>query len=338
MKIAIYHRQLITCLATLAVFVFQSCDDNASYDVVGNPANIVYINTQEWTPINAPRNQYTFKITHTPVGDLGSVSAMFPVRSTKPMDKATVIKSAVDSTLIDGYNEKYSTACVSLPEGVINLSKSSVTISEGQYISDDSITVSIDSAKLALLTDSAYLVPIRLTSVSESDVQINSEYNTAYLRINTVNTLIKDNAGSADMAGSLVTDYSAWTVTSTPASTVNTFENIFDGSTATFWQFGTSPVTIIVDMNELKEMTGLRLFARYASYGTSYIFSKVKVALSKDNSTFEDAGTATSSTMANESGYQYIRFYNAEEARYIKLTLNWVSTYRSICELGVYTK
>jgi len=334
MKISLNYKHIMACFVVIAASTFQSCDDKETYDVVGNPANIIYINTLGWVPNKVSNNQNTFSVVHTPIGDFGNVLAKIPLRSTKPMSKTTSVKAELDNSLIEVYNKTYGTTCVALPEGVIDLSKAMATISEGKYLSGDSVTISIDKSKLALLTQKAYLIPVKLTSSSDPGSQVSSDYGTAYIIINTSKTLIKDNVGSAAMLGSLVTNYSTFTVTSDPASTRNTFTNVFDGSTSTNWQFGTSPVTLVIDMKELKKVGGLRLYAQYASYG--YVFNKVQVSSSKDNVTFEEIGTCTNTTMANESGYQYIGFYAATEARYVKLSLNWSSSYRYICELGIY--
>jgi len=337
MKITLNFKHLLACFVVIAASTFQSCDDKETYDVVGNPANIIYINTQGWIPGKVSNNQNTFSVVQTPIGYVGNVLTKIPIRSTKPMATNTSVKAELDNSLIEAYNKEYGTTCVALPEGVIDLSKAVATIPQGAYLSADSVNISIDNSKLALLTGKAYLAPVKLTSTSDPGSEVSKKYSTAYIVINTSKTIIKDNVASADMLGSLVTNYSTFTVTSDPASTRNTFANIFDGSTTTYWQFGTSPVSIVVDMKELKKVTGFRLFSYYAASGSSYLFSKVQVSLSKDNVTFEESGTSTSSTMVNESGYQYISFYGAAEARYVKLTLHWASSYyRRICELGVY--
>lgn len=324
------------CFVVIAASIFQSCDDKETYDVVGNPSNIIYINTQQWSSINEQRNQFTFEIVHTPSGDFGTVLAKFPIRSTKPLNKAVTLKVEVDNSLVVAYNKSYGTTCAVLPDGILDLSKAIASISEGKCLSADSITISMDKSKLALLTQQNYLIPVKLSTISRSDFQISSDYSTVYLAINTSTKIIKDNVGSGTMVGSLETDYSGWTVTSDPASAGNAFADIFDGSTDSYWQFDESEVTLTVNLKTVKKISGFRLYTQYASYG--YIFSNIQVSISKDNVTFDVAGTCTDSTMANESGYQYIGFYGGVEARYVKLKLQWkYPWFHSLCELGVYT-
>ena len=336
MNISLNFRCIIACLAVIATFSFQSCSDEETYDVIGNPINKIYINTHEWSPVNAQKNLFSFSIVHTPVGDFGDILAKFPIRSTRPMSSSVTVKAELDNSLVDAYNKTYGTKCVALPDGVLDLSKAMATIEERKSLSGDSITVSVDQSKRALLTDKAYLAPIRLVSVSESGSEISSEYSTAYVLITTSTNLIKTNVGSDGMVGSLVSDYSTWTATSDDTPSGGAFSDLFDGSTSSSWDFSSINETIVVDMKENKNVSGFRLYAQYGEWG--YNFNKVKISLSDDNISFNEIGTSTNSNMTNESGYQYICFYGSVKARYIKLSLTWMyQWYPSICELGVYT-
>lgn len=336
MKILLNFRCIMACLAITATFLLQSCNDEQTYDVVGSSVNKIYINTQEWSPINTPKNAFSFSIVHTPVGEFGTVLAKFPVRSTIPMSQSATVVVELDNSLVDAYNKKYGTKCVALPDGVLNINNATATIAEGASLSGDSISVSIDSSKLSLLTEKAYLAPIKLISVSESGSEISSQYNTAYVLVNTSTSRIKANVGSSGMLGALISGYSTWTVTSDITASRYTYSYIFDGSTSTSWRFSGSAVTLVIDMKANKNVSGFRLYAQYATYG--YIFSQAKISLSTDNVTFDEVGTSTNSNMAIESGYQYIGFYGAIQARYVKLALTWNNTnYPYICELGVYT-
>ncbi|WP_321518610.1 BT_3987 domain-containing protein [uncultured Bacteroides sp.] len=335
MNISLNFRCIIACLATFVALSLQSCSDKETYDVMGNPINKVYINTRDWGPINTPKNSFSFSIVHTPIGDFGDILAKFPIRSTREVSKSITVKAELDNSLVEVYNKTYGTKYVALPDGVLDLSKATSTIERGQSLSSDSITVSADPSKRALLTEKFYLAPIKLSSVSESDCEISSEYNTAYVLITTSTSLIKTNVGSSEMLGSLVTNCSTWTVTSDITPSAGTYSNIFDGSKTTNWRFPSTPVILVIDMKESKKVSGLRLFAQYAQYG--YIFNQVNISLSKDNVTYNEIGTSKDNDMTNESGYQYISFYGSVEAQYIKLTLNWKYNYYPwICELGIY--
>lgn len=168
----------------------QSCSDKESYDVTGNSANKIYVNTGKGSATNAPKSLYSFKVVQTETGAVGDVHLQYPVRSTRPMSSSVTVKSEVDNSLIAAFNEKYKTTYVAFPDGVFDMSKALANIAQGDYISKDSIEVSIDPSKLSLLTEKAYLAPIRLTSVSSKGAEVSSDYTntTVYLVVNITST------------------------------------------------------------------------------------------------------------------------------------------------------
>lgn len=338
MKLSYKFSYLRVCLIALATSSLFSCSKDESYDVTGDSQNKIFINTQQWAPINAPQNTFSFTVVHTPVGDFGDFTAKIPVRSTRPVSSETKVEGSVDNSLVEAYNMAHGTKYAVVPEGVITFANPSVTIAKDTYLSADSIQVGVANDKLKLLTEKAYLVPVKLTSVKGSNCGISKDYSVAYIVITTSVNRIKPNAGSADMVGTLVSDYSTWTATATPGSTSGSVSSIFDGDTDTSWGFSASPVTMVIDMKDVKAVSGFRLFSQYAEYGSYYMFYEVKVALSTDGVTYDELGTCNRSDMASEDGYQYIGFYGGYEARYVKLTIKWNTWYKSICELGVYTK
>ena len=66
MKINIKYAAL--SLLAVAGITMASCSDDESYDVYGNPQNLVYFKA------NAD-NTFTGTVAHTPVGDFGGVDA-----------------------------------------------------------------------------------------------------------------------------------------------------------------------------------------------------------------------------------------------------------------------
>lgn len=340
MKLSYKFSYLRVCLIALATSSLFSCSKDESYDVTGDPQNKIFINTQQWAPINSLPNSFSFSVVHTPVGDFGEFSAKVPVRSTRPVGSETKVMGSVDNSLVESYNKDHGTSYAVLPQDVASsfMVTNSATIAKDGYLSGDSIKVGVANDKLKLLTEKAYMVPVKLTSVSGSNCGISKDYSVAYIVITTSVNRIKPNAGSADMVGTLVSDYSTWTATATPGSTSGSVSSMFDGSTSSSWRFPSSPVTMVIDMKDVKDVAGFRMFSQYAQYGSFYMFSQVKVELSSDDVTYDEVGTCKSGDMVSENGYQYIGFYGSYKARYVKLTLYWNSSYTRICELGVYTK
>jgi hypothetical protein len=279
-----------------------------------------------------------FAVVHTPVGDFGNVKAKFPIRSLRAVDNTAKVTAKLDNSLIDAYNTKYATSYVKFPDGTLNVDSLTATILKGQSVGEDSLILSVPSSALSQLTGPGYIAPIRITAISGADGTESEDYGIGYVIVTTSTKLIKANVGSADMLGSLVPDYSAWTASS--ANSGNTdFSSLVDGDTWGGWDFNSSPSTLIIDMKAEKNVTGIRSYSMYAEYG--YTFSQVGLSLSTDGTTYTDAGTSSSSDMANESGYQYIGLYGAVKARYLKITYNWTYNYSwatSIEELGVYVQ
>ena len=99
MKINTY---ILGLLAVAGLFSFQSCDDE-SYDVVGNPDNLIYF---------PPKGQFnntsaaveTFTVVSTPVGYFGDeVYAKFGVSATRPMDGSATVTAVIDNGLVEGF-------------------------------------------------------------------------------------------------------------------------------------------------------------------------------------------------------------------------------------------
>jgi hypothetical protein len=331
--ISFNYKWIITCCAIIVTALsLPSCSkDDESYDVVGDPSNIVYINTQGSSSIKAPKNLFSFSIVHTPAGDIGDVLAKIPVRSTKPMNKSVTVKAELDTSLVSAYNKTYGTKCLVLPDGVLDMSKATAIIKEGKYTSADSITVSINPTKRSLLSGSAYLAPIKLVSVSESDIKINKDYSTAYILINTSSTNCYQKPSASDMVGTLVSNRSLWTA-SFDVSTYGSISNLFDGDTGSDVYYGSKNSTLTLDLaNTYNNITGIRIH----TWDTQYGLTNMNVSSSNDGTNWTLQGSAALTT---GNIYQYIKFYSPISSRYIKLEITgWLSNYIDIAEIDVYT-
>lgn len=323
----------------LATLTLQSCSSDQSYDVVGNPNNLFYIKANSSSSVSSP-NTLAFAVVHTPVGDFGNVKAKFPIRSLRAVDNTAKVTAKLDNSLIDAYNTKYATSYVKFPDGTLNVDSLTATILKGQSLGEDSLILSVPSSALSQLTGPGYIAPIRITSISGADGTDSEDYSIGYVIVTTSTKFIKANVGSADMQGTLITDYSSWTGSS-DTGTASTFSQMFTSSNYSGWSFSANPSTMIIDMQETKNLTGFRMMSIYGS-SSSYSFKNVAVAVSTDGANYTDCGSATSSEMTNQSGYQYICFYGSMSCRYLKLTVTWASSYGSyyykIVHFGAYVK
>jgi hypothetical protein len=331
-KIAIY--KIAYLLFGITAVALTGCKDTA-YDVTGDTVNRVYINTHTSTT-----NTYSFSVVHTPVASTGTITASFPVRCTQEAKTDLQVTLSIDTNLVSTYNKANSTRYKAIPNELTTLTNNVLTIPQGQTISKDSITITVPSDKLSQLTDSSYLIPVKISTVnvSEKDAAGSSNYNTVYLKISTSKTNIKSGAGSSDMVGTIVSTRTGWTITSDASTMSGSGSNVFDSSTSTAYYNTSSSIstlTFTVDLaTTYTTISGLRIYTRYANYG--YYSSTVGVYTSTDNSTWTSQGTVNLSATYN---YNYICFYSTVSARYIKLVMSgWTYYYyKGLTDFNIYT-
>ncbi|MBP1613580.1 MAG: protein of unknown function type protein [Bacteroidetes bacterium] len=331
------YKYFCVCFIVIATLSLQSCGNDDSYDVVGNPNNLFYIKANSPSSVSSP-NTLLFTVVHTPAGDFGDIKAEFPVRCLRNVDETTKVTAQLDNSLIEAYNAKYGTSYVQFPDDALDFDLSTVTVENGSYIARDSLTASVPNSALAKFTGSGYIAPIRITSVVGSKGQSSEDYGVGYIIVKTSTKLIKSSVTSSDMLGTLVTDYSDWSASCAQSSN-NDFGSLVDGDTWSGWDFDSSTATVVVDMQSEKEFTGIRsfcLYGMYSSYG--YYFNNIVLAYSTDGANYIDAGSVSNSEMVNESGYQYVCLYGAVKARYLKIIYTCNSSWgRGLYEFDVYT-
>lgn len=323
-------------------FSLSSCSSDNDYDVKGNPDNLVYFKA------NA-NNTFNCSVIHTPVGDFGDVDAKFAVRMQRPASSNSTIIAEVDTSLIATYNKKNNTVYKVVPASLIDQSKMTATILKDSVKAQDSIEISIPESKLPLLTDSAYLIPVRITEV-KGDGKGSEERGIGYVTISRETKLIQTKVNPENMPGSLLSDYLGWTAKFGDSSNSIDIKELFDNDITN--GPGLNPTngnTVIIDMQSVKNVIGIRLARWYYSYewggetyGYGYWFSAVHIWLSEDGNWNKstDVGITSSNDMSSDAnGFQYIALYGAIKSRYIKLQISsGDSEYSSLAELGVYTK
>ncbi|WAC40730.1 BT_3987 domain-containing protein [Pedobacter sp. SL55] len=340
-NISLNIRFIIVSFFAVMVSVFQSCSKKETYDVTGDTETRIFINSEGRSSLANLKNSFTYTIQHTVESSTSNadIQAKFAVQSTKPVSSTVTVNAEVDNSLVAAYNTANNVSFATLPSGAVTLNKTSVTIEQGSSISSDQILVSVDQSKFAELTAPAYLLPIKLSSISNNAAKISTNYQTAYIVINTKEVIVKPSVPASGMLGALVTNYSTWGITANGTPTTGTtLAQMFDGNVSTRWGFATHPLTITADMMETKTIGGFRLFA-YRALTNGISFSNVVVSVSDDGVNYKELGTATNATMTNAAGYQYIGLYKTVQARYFRLAVTWSSTsQRGISELGVYVQ
>lgn len=184
-----------------------SCSSDDSYDVKGNPADLVFLN-------KTAQKEFTGVIYHTPVGDLGSAKACFPAQIQRPTTGDVTVGVVADTSFVAKYNENHGTSYVSAPDDVLgSLKVKKATIKQGEYISADSVEVEVPQESFAKLTAPGYVIPLKL---SPSGAVGSEDQGVAYLIVNTSGNFLKFKATTAT------------------TSVVNTPVGVFGGIDASF--------------------------------------------------------------------------------------------------------
>jgi hypothetical protein len=314
----------------LSVLVLNSCTKEATTTITGDTVNRVFVKTP-----TSYINLYKFSIIHTPVSELGTVLISFPARSTMAAPSDVKVSFQVDNSLISAYNTANGTNFSQIPDSLLTLVNTQLTIPKGAYSSVDSLSMSITNKRLHYLPDPGYILPIKITSISTvPNTVISTNENIVYVVINTSSTNCYNTPLIGDMVGTLITPRTAWTATLDATLNSGALTNMFDAKTNTYWFVSPAKeVNLTVNLGSaVSNITGIRIH----SYSTSYSLTSAVVYTSIDGTTWTSQGIANLSTA---SSYQYIKFYSPiASAKYIKLDVkSWKSgSYVIMAEFDVY--
>lgn len=300
-------------LAIALLTTLFACSDKEHFDVTGDTVNRIFVNTR-----SSYVNEVSFNVIHTPIGNMGdNVSIKIPVRATMPVSAATRVTLALDPSLIDSYNAKNGTAFKAIPTNLLDIANGHLTIPSGATLSTDSMSIQVKD--IAALTDPAYVVPLKITSVSgAAGATVSENLSSVFLRVNTRSTNVYDSPTS--VPGTLITDRNGWTARVTPTPTAGQVAWMFNTSTTQHWTLApAAQCDIDVDMGSLKDgIQGIRMVS-----ANSYRILQVETFTSLDGSTWTSQGI---SSVANANN-QFIRFYAPVRARHTRIrVLGWQNT------------
>ena len=281
-----------------AALTLASCGSDESYDVTGNPDNLVYFNL-------GGDNTRSYMVIHTPVSHIGAFEAKFPAKIRRPADAPTTVSVVMDNSLVEQFNAAHGTNYAAVPDGVVSLTNAVAHIQPSEYASADSIQVSVPESSLAQLTEKAYIVPFRISQVQGSG-KASQERGVAYIVINTEEKIINDGARSDQMRGTAIPaeEMAAWSCDKDDLAYV--MNGDWEG-----WEDG----TYVIDMKAEKKVTGLSFLPLYYNYSPDVVMA---VSLSTDGAQWVECGQTNS--MSLERNWRYYVLYGAVPARYIKLS------------------
>ncbi|MCG2613336.1 DUF1735 domain-containing protein [Terrimonas sp. NA20] len=329
-------------IGCVAVASFLSCNKDESFDVKGDPDTVFFTNSESLG--NMPVNSASYTVVNIPDGagwaNLSSTlpaSIKLPVFATKPVSQDVTISAQLDNTLVASYNAANNTAYKELPAGILNTQSLTARIAQGATTSVDSLSIAVDPANLKTLTEKAYMAPIKLTTVSNGSVgkiTSNTAIQAVYVVLNTELRQIRFLATAADVTGSLQSR-TGWSVGFTPAPATN--GSVTDGLTTTFTRWGTTPGQVDIDMLSSRAVTGLRL---YTTTTAAQLPTQVEVYTSVDGINYDLIGSPLRANLTFATPYNYVLFYRAIQARYIRLRISYSTSTNTqntrLTELDVY--
>ena len=332
-----YSFKYISVVLVALSLAVTSCNQKEDYDFDGG-TEAVFVSSPTATNVNSKPNTFTSEINKTPIGVFGEVSAKFPVRSTIPAKNIIQVTFGVDNDLIKQFNEKNGTNYAALSADLVVFKNNTLTIEKGQYLSKDSVSVSIplDNEKIAQLEVKDYIIPVAIKTVN-GGLGISQNMNVVYLLLrmkedtDNIYDAVPTNKGTLLSSG----ERGTWTITTANSSFNGNTSVLFDGNTSNYIYYSTSSLTsntsFIVDMQRVySSLSGINIYF----YSSRYNFRKADVYSSQDNTNWTLEGNVT-----NLNGTWDLIFYRNISARYLKLVPREVSSSGVyIKEFNVYTK
>ena len=302
-------------LAAAAAFSsLTACQEFEDFDktIDGTPG-LVYVQT-------GTENLYTIRVVHKPTGSTGEFFTEFPVRCNTTRHAGVKATFVYDASLVESYNAEHKTSYAALPAEYLTLENTTLTVPENATASADSVKVTL-TGDLSLLTERNYLAPLRIKA---EGIDASEVMGAVYVAVATEINLIRAIESTDDMVGFPAAGRTAWT------ADCPDYANLFDGSASTRTNFTDQNDNVVtIDMKSTHMVTGIDL--------NSAGISSVSFEYSTDGQTFLTAGTPASNEYATSGSDRYIAFYDYLEARYLRLTISFSSSWsKYISEFNIY--
>lgn len=302
-------------LAAAAAFSsLTACQEFEDFDktIDGTPG-LVYVQT-------GTENLYTIRVVHKPTGSTGEFFTEFPVRCNTTRHAGVKATFVYDASLVESYNAEHKTSYAALPAEYLTLENTTLTVPENATASADSVKVTL-TGDLSLLTERNYLAPLRIKA---EGIDASEVMGAVYVAVATEINLIRAIESTDDMVGFTATGRSAWT------ADCGNYANLFDGSTSTSVDFPEQYGNVLnIDMKEQQLVTGLCL-----GYGS---VPSVSIEYSADGENFSQAGTPVAGEYVTGGSRMYAAFHGHIEARYLRLTVGFSSSWsKTLSEIDIY--
>ncbi len=149
-------------LAAIVGAGLSSCSDEETYDVRGANQNLVYVS-------NTASRVASCQLFTTPAGVYGDVAVSVPVKLQYNAESNVKVSAVVDTTLTSQYNKENGTSALAVPQDVAaGIEVTSAEIQKDTTMAKENLKVTLPENLKAKLTESEYVLPIRLTIESGS--------------------------------------------------------------------------------------------------------------------------------------------------------------------------
>lgn len=318
-----------------AVF-FSSCSEDSAYDFDGISYERIYMQKPNTTTLGS--------VLKTPIGYISTFKGQISVQTTKAMASITSVTLAVDNSLVDAYNSSNSTSYETIPDGVISLSKKSLTVRAGEIVSDSTDVIISEDGYSKLTPDVSYLIPITIKEMKGSDVRLAKEAkfrsNFFVLKYVATNSLIRTEGTVSDLRGKASTDEEGQTWKCIAAENLDPqgFPALFTGSS---WNRKWSLISgkevttasFTFDLGAMHKIGGFLVNLSVMKY--------CAIQLSTDNDKWTDVGdTKMATTIRDNSWKNWYAFYESIPGRYVKVSItldpdnpNWEYAQWGYCAL-----
>lgn len=330
---------IIACGALfLGMTVLTGCSGDEEYDVDG----ISYIRVF----LERAGSVSDGTVLTTPVGTVVSFSDAMLAKVTSPVATNTQVTFSVDNSLVKTYNDSHNTNYSQLPDGVLKMDKTTLTIPANAYSSEESLILSIDEEAAKTLDNlDGYLAPVVISSVDNGNVRPSSDASVRYVHINyaKTNSLIND---EADVIVGTTADITSLSCIAATDLNPEELSGLAIGGYYAQWKFISdvdTDASFTIDFGETHKVAGF--------YIDSYVISNAYVEISMDNSKWVELGNTSEHDELAEYDYttyeykQEFVLYAPVQARYMRATLKlddsqyggyYWQRYRCIRGLSIY--
>jgi hypothetical protein len=230
---------------------------------------------------------------------------------------------AVDNSLVAAYNSEHNTSYLPLPNGIVTMDKTTLTIEDGSRISDQ-LNITIKPLMANLVNE--YLLPVTIQSATEGKIPVNEELKTVYY-------IIKGDLETLPLE-------EKWTVSGASSVWQPAFpvENTWDGNRNTYWHTDLTgmPQWFAVNMNGYKLIEGFTWINRQEPEQLA-VPKHVKFETSMNGTDWTEVLDVPE--LPNLRVFQVLELPQKVIARYFKVTVlsNWADApYSYVAEVSIW--